>query len=82
MIISSAFRIFVFSNMKNSLLLISLMLLILSFLQIQTIIIKGIVTSAVTGERPLPGVTLQVKGTRLLKLLTVKGDTRLKFLSF
>src|SRR5512138_3002022 len=51
--------------MKKLSLLIVLFVLGVSTLLAQTKVITGTVTSAVAGEGPIPGVTVQVKGTTI-----------------
>ena len=51
--------------MKKALLFISLVFLGASIISAQTKTITGTVISAVSGEGPIPGVTVQVKGTTL-----------------
>ena len=51
--------------MKNLSLLIFLLSIGVSTLFAQTMVIIGTVTSAVEGEGPIPGATVQVKGTTI-----------------
>ncbi|MFZ0282044.1 MAG: SusC/RagA family TonB-linked outer membrane protein [Bacteroidales bacterium] len=60
--------------MKKLTLLILLFVFVgVSTLLAQTIIITGTVTSAVEGEGPIPGVTVQVKGTTIGTLTDAEG---------
>ena len=59
--------------MKKLSLLIILFVLSVSALLAQTIVITGTVTSAVQGEGPIPGVTIQVKGTTIGTSTDVNG---------
>jgi TonB-linked SusC/RagA family outer membrane protein len=59
--------------MKKSLLFLGFLVLGISFLSAQTKTINGTVTSAVTGEGPIPGVTIQVKGTTTGTLTDANG---------
>lgn len=59
--------------MKKALFFISLMVLGASILSAQTKVITGTITSAVSGEGPIPGVTVQVKGTTLGTLSDANG---------
>lgn len=51
--------------MKRILLIPGLLFFTISILSAQTKIIKGTITSAARGEGPIPGVTVQVKGTTI-----------------
>jgi hypothetical protein len=60
--------------MKKQFLLIVLFVFIGGFtLLAQTIVITGTVTSSVAGEGPIPGVTVQVKGTTLGAITDLNG---------
>ena len=60
--------------MKKLLLLIVLSVFMSGYtLMAQTIVITGTVTSAVAGEGPIPGVTVQVKGTTIGTITDVNG---------
>ena len=60
--------------MKKLLLLIVLFVFVgVSTLMAQTRVITGTVTSAVEGEGPIPGVTVQVKGTTIGALTDLNG---------
>jgi TonB-linked SusC/RagA family outer membrane protein len=60
--------------MKKLFLLIVLSVFISGYtLMAQTIVITGTVTSAVAGEGPIPGVTVQVKGTTIGTITDVNG---------
>jgi TonB-linked SusC/RagA family outer membrane protein len=59
--------------MKKLSLLIGLLLLGVSSLIAQTKVITGTVTSSVQGEGPIPGVTVQVKGTTIGIATDVNG---------
>ena len=61
--------------MKKLFLLIVLFVFIGGFtLLAQTIVITGTVTSTVEGEGPIPGVTVQVKGTTVGAITDMKGN--------
>ena len=51
--------------MKKSLLFLGFLVLGISILSAQTKIINGTVISAISGEGPIPGVTVQAKGTMI-----------------
>jgi hypothetical protein len=60
--------------MKKQFLLIVLFVFMGGFtLLAQTILITGTVTSSVAGEGPIPGVTVQVKGTTLGAITDLNG---------
>ena len=60
--------------MKKLFLLIVLFVFVsVSTLLAQTIVITGTVTSAVEGEGPIPGVTVQVKGTTIGTITDANG---------
>ncbi|MBA4321547.1 MAG: SusC/RagA family TonB-linked outer membrane protein, partial [Odoribacter sp.] len=59
--------------MKKLSLLIVLFVLSVSTLLAQTKVITGTVTSAVAGEGPIPGVTVQVKGTTIGTSTDING---------
>ena len=60
--------------MKKLFLLIVLFVFVgVSTLLAQTIVITGTVTSAVEGEGPIPGVTVQVKGTTVGTITDANG---------
>ena len=60
--------------MKKQFLLIVLFVFISSYtLLAQTIVITGTVTSSVAGEGPIPGVTIQVKGTTIGTTTDING---------
>jgi len=59
--------------MKKLSLLIVLFVLGVSALLAQTKVITGTITSAVAGEGPIPGVTVQVKGTTIGTTSDING---------
>ncbi len=60
--------------MKRVLLIILFVLSVASVLMAQTNVITGTVTSAVEAEGPIPGVTVQVKGTTIGAITDVNGS--------
>jgi TonB-linked SusC/RagA family outer membrane protein len=60
--------------MKKFLLLSGLMVLVVSILSAQTKVITGKIGSSVAGEGPIPGVTVQAKGTTIGTTSDVNGQ--------
>jgi TonB-linked SusC/RagA family outer membrane protein len=59
--------------MKKSLLFLGFLVLGVSILSAQTKVITGTITSVVSGEGPIPGVTVQIKGTALGTISDISG---------